>query len=461
MLPEGFLNGIRKLIGEEETSLLDKACEMDPVGALRINPLKKRGPGSADLTDILKLEKLPYEEDGYLFDPECSPGRRPYHDAGAYYIQDPGAMIPGALLRGSGILREGMKILDLCASPGGKSTQIASAMSGKGILFSNEIVKSRCGVLSSNIERMGIANAVVLNETPERLAERFAGYFDIVIVDAPCSGEGMFRKNSVAVSEWSPDNVVMCAERQSNILENAYVCLKAGGHLLYSTCTFEKAENEDRVSQLIADHPDMKLLSTDRLKKTAEGLRDGLGEMHDAIRVWPMYFKGEGHFAALLEKEGEQAQILPPGGYEPSSVIRAGKALEEFLEVTMTEEAASKIISAKNRYRLFGDNLFIMPEETPSLSGLKVARCGLHIGTFRKDRFEPAHALALALGEDDVLLSERTTEEEAESFVKGMTLSGDGKGWCLISVCGYSVGWGKASGGIIKNHYPRGLRIQG
>lgn len=461
MLPEDFLNRMREMIGEEETLLLDKACEKEPVQALRLNPLKKKPDGCSDLISEMKLEKLSYEDDGYLFDPECAPGRRPFHDAGAYYIQDPGAMIPGALLRKSGYLKEGMKVLDLCAAPGGKSTQIASAMAGRGILFSNEIVKNRCSVLSANIERMGITNAVVLNETPERLAERFPGYFDAVIVDAPCSGEGMFRKNSEAVSQWSSENVEMCSQRQELILENAYACLKPGGILVYSTCTFERSENEDRISGLIGKHPDMKLLSTDFFKETAEGLRDGLDECGDAIRVWPMYFNGEGHFAALLKKEGGSAEILPPGGYEPASDIKNGKALDEFLKDTLTKETAGLIASAKNRFRLFGDNLFIMPEETPSLAGLKVARCGLHIGTFKKDRFEPAHALALFLGEEDVLLSKRVNEDEAESFVKGMTLNGEGKGWCLISVCGYSLGWGKASGGVIKNHYPKGLRIQG
>jgi NOL1/NOP2/sun family putative RNA methylase len=461
MLPEEFLNGIKEMIGEEETLLLEHACEEEAVKALRLNPLKKTADDKTDLMSEMKLEKLSYEEDGYLFDPECVPGRRPFHDAGAYYIQDPGAMIPGALLKSSGCLKEGMKVLDLCASPGGKSTQIASAMAGKGILFSNEIVKNRCSVLSANIERMGIANAVVLNEPPERLSERFPGYFDIVIVDAPCSGEGLFRKNSDAVSQWSRENVNMCAERQGAILEDAYRCLKSGGKLLYSTCTFERAENEDRVSALIEKHTDMKLLNTDFFKKKAEGLRDGFDACRDAIRVWPMYFNGEGHFAALFEKEGNSADALPPGGYEPVSEIKNRKALDEFLSGALTKEAAEEILSAKNRFRLFGDNLFIMPEDMPSLSGLKVARCGLHIGTFKKDRFEPAHALALALGERDVLLSVRVGEAEAESFVKGMTLSGEGKGWCLISVGGYSLGWGKASGGIIKNHYPKGLRIQG
>ena len=282
MLPEEFLNGIREMIGKEETLLLEQACDEESVKALRLNPLKKAADDMTDLHKEMKLEKLSYEEDGYIYDPECVPGRRPFHDAGAYYIQDPGAMIPGALLKCSGYLKEGMKVLDLCASPGGKSTQIASAMAGKGILFSNEIVKNRCNVLSANIERMGITNAVVLNETHVRLSESFAGYFDFVFVDAPCSGEGLFRKNSDAVLQWSSENVRLCAERQESILEDAYKCLKSGGYMVYSTCTFERSENEDRVSGLAESHSDMKILDTGFFKKTAEGLKDGFDPCHDA-----------------------------------------------------------------------------------------------------------------------------------------------------------------------------------
>ena len=467
MLPEEFKKNMIALLGEERFRLLESSYSEESVQALRINPLKKRPDGAADIRSLFNLEKIPFEESGYYFDPEKTPGRRPFHDAGVYYIQDPGSMVPGAVLTGSGLFKKlnagdnGIRVIDLCASPGGKSTQIAQAMAGKGLLVSNEINRSRADVLACNIERMGITNAVVLNETTDKLAERFEGYFDAVVVDAPCSGEGMFRKDPEAIAQWSLENVAVCAERQKDILENAYRMLKPGGILLYSTCTFEKVENEDRVEFLMEAHPGMKLEDISYIKEKASGCSDGETPCEKAVRLMPPGFKGEGQFSALLSKDGDSENAFPFGGFENPSKIKDLKALENFLKDTLTSEAAAKILDAKDRFRLFGDNLYIMPEDTPSLSGLKVLRCGLCIGTFKKDRFEPAHALALVLGKEDVKLFIDTDEDTAETYVRGMTLEGEGSGWCLVGVCGYSLGWGKASGGRVKNHYPKGLRIVG
>ena len=233
LLPEGFLKNMRSLLGKEECALLESALSEEPSGALRLNPLKGNDECREELIKLLGLEKISYEQTGYYFEKDAVPGRRPFHDAGAYYIQDPSAMIPGALLCGKLFENAGndasYRILDLCAAPGGKSTQIAAAMAGRGILVSNEINRSRAEVLSRNIERMGIRNAIVLNETSDKLAERFGGYFDAIVVDAPCSGEGMFRKDPEAVRQWSEENVSMCAERQKEILENAYLMLRPGG----------------------------------------------------------------------------------------------------------------------------------------------------------------------------------------------------------------------------------------
>ncbi len=467
MLPEEFVKNMKTLLGEERFRLLDESFSDEPVQALRINPLKKASGDAADIRSLLNLEKTPFEESGYYFEADKTPGRRPFHDAGVYYIQDPGAMIPGAVLTQCGLFKKlndskgGLKVIDLCASPGGKSTQIAQAMAGKGLLVSNEINRSRADVLAGNIERMGITNAVVLNETTEKLADRFEGYFDAVVVDAPCSGEGMFRKDPEAIAQWSTENVKTCAERQKDILENAYRMLKPGGILLYSTCTFEKEENEDRVIFLMSSHPDMKLEDISYIKEKASGCLDGEAPCENAVRLMPPGFKGEGQFSALLSKDGDSENAFPFGGFEMCSKIKDMKPLESFLKETLTDAAADKILKAKDRFRLFGDNLYIMPEDTPSLSGLKVLRCGLCIGTFKKDRFEPAHALALVLGKEDVKLFADKDEDTAETYVRGMTLEGEGSGWCLVGVCGYSLGWGKASGGRIKNHYPKGLRIIG
>ena len=467
VLPESFKQNMKDLLGDEKFHLFESSFSEEPVSALRINPLKKKTENSADIFTIMELEQIPYEKNGYYFKAEHTPGRRPFHDAGVYYIQDPGAMVPGAILTQSEFFckmnetGKGMKIIDLCASPGGKSTQIAQAMAGKGILFTNEINKARADVLSSNIERMGIENAIVLNESTDKLAERFEGYFDAVIVDAPCSGEGMFRKDPGAIAEWTPESVNVCAERQAQILENAFRMLRPGGALVYSTCTFEKEENEDRVQALISAHPEMNLEDISYIKDKAAGCDDGLAPLEKSIRLMPGSFKGEGQYAALLSKGGDSESALPFGGFEMSSKIKDMKALEVFLKAVLKESAMRRILDAKDRFRLFGDNLYIMPEDTPSLSGLKVLRCGLCIGTFKKDRFEPGHALALTLGKEDVNLFIDTDENTAESFVRGMTLEGEGSGWCLVGACGYSLGWGKASGGKVKNHYPKGLRIQG
>lgn len=462
MLPEEFKKNMISLMGEDEYGLLEKSYLDENVRSLRLNPLKDHPVESADLVSLFKLEKMPDPLCGFYFGSSVFPGRSPFHDAGAYYIQDPGAMIPAALLIESCHFDAGrkMRILDLCASPGGKSTQIAAAMKGEGLLVCNEINRSRAEILSGNIERMGIVNAIVTNESPERLAGYFEGYFDAVIVDAPCSGEGMFRKDPGAVSEWSPENVSLCTERQKQILENAYIMLRPGGALVYSTCTFERGENEDMITSFVSEHPDMKPEDTSFLKNRIPGLKDGLSGLPDAVRVWPMYFRGEGQFASLLVKDGESEGGISLKGYELPSVIKDKKSLVSFLKDSLKDKTADRILASEKRFKLFGDNLYIMPDNAPNISGLKVLRNGLHLGTFKKDRFEPSHALALTLSEGDVRTFVRVGENKAEEYVHGMTLEGEGNGWCLVSAEGYSLGWGKASGGRIKNHYPKGLRVK-
>ncbi len=462
MIPEGFKNNMTELIGEDEYRLLEASYNEESIHGLRLNPLKKKADDAADLVDIFRLERMPFTETGYYFGRDSFPGRSPFHDAGAYYIQDPGAMIPAKLLAESGLFftDKDLKILDLCASPGGKSTQIASVMRGRGILVCNEIVRQRAEILSRNIERMGIENAIVTNESPEKLAEYFEGFFDAIIVDAPCSGEGMFRKDPGAIDEWSEENVQNCVTRQRQILAESYKMLRPGGMMVYSTCTFERCENEDMVMGFIEGHPDMKTVDTSSFISKVPGAVKGLSGCENAVRIWPMHFKGEGQFAALLQKEGDAEGGLSLKGMEMPTRLKDKKILNTFLNETLNEKACGYILKSEDRFRLYGDNLYIMPENAPNMSGLKVLRNGLCIGTFKKDRFEPSHALALFLSENDAKCFKRVDEDDAEQYVHGMTLEGEGNGWCIISVSGYPLGWGKASGGRIKNHYPKGLRIQ-
>lgn len=326
----------------------------------------------------------------------------------------------------------GERVLDLCAAPGGKSTQIADALRGQGILICNEIHPQRAKILSENIERMGISNALVLNHEPAYLAEHFPGYFDRILVDAPCSGEGMFRKNEDAAEQWSPENVAMCAERQKEIMGYAASMLKEGGCMVYSTCTFAPEENEENIDWFLKEYPEFSLEQTERL--------------------WPHKLKGEGHFLARLRKEGDAARSLAVCGGERGILDKDCKEWLEFKEQYLKRDF-------QGIYLKFGSQLYLAPKECPSLKGLKALRAGLHLGTVKKDRFEPSHALALFLKLGETVYACDLSGEQAGKYLKGETFAMDGeKGWYLICVEGYSLGFGKLAGGTMKNHYPKGLR---
>ena len=450
--------------------------------------------GYSERTGPCLLEKVPWADYGYYYEEASRPGRHPYHQAGLYYIQEPSAMMPARLLDPG----PGERILDLCAAPGGKSTQIAGKMEGRGFLLCNEIHPARAKILSENIERMGIRNACVTNEEPGRLAEALPEYFDRILVDAPCSGEGMFRKNKEACGEWSPQNVDMCAARQDEILDCAARMLRPGGRLVYSTCTFSVEENEGSICRFLARHPEYRILPVD---KEALGLAgcDGLcGEqpggmggaglhLEDTVRMWPQRIKGEGHFAAVLEKRGAW-----PEGYRkaPGCGVAKGILLKELGEYIAFCQENLRIsepdLRGEGCYIRFGENLYLAPADMPSMKGLRVLRAGLHMGAAKKNRFEPSHALALALscaeaarawnlssGAEPLSHIEPTSGrnvtwgesvdsgETVAAYLRGQTFPAEGeKGWYLVCVDGFSLGWGKLAGGIMKNHYPKGLRIQ-
>lgn len=475
-LPEAFLDRMREMLGEEYDAFLE-GFERERYQALRVNPLKwaeSRGIGAG--MQNFHLTPVSWEKCGYYYDRSDQPGRHPYHEAGVYYIQEPSAMAPVPLME----IRPGEKVLDLCAAPGGKSTQIAAALQGKGLLVSNEIHPARAKILSENIERMGVRNACVINENMTRLSEKFPEYFDRILVDAPCSGEGMFRKNETACEEWSPENVELCAARQDEILDHAAAMLRPGGRLVYSTCTFAPRENEGSVTRFLKRHPDFALLPIDKEKM---GLRpgdcDGRPEWAEAsdtentdiqklrftLRLWPHHVKGEGHFAAVFRKAGsmpEGYETMAVGGLEPG-ISADNRELDAWWEFAETELG---VICRRTETKLlrFGDNLYEAPACLPSLKGLKVLRPGLHIGTLKKNRFEPSHALALALSGNETRHMCRFSAQDVAvaAYLNGQTFPMEGeKGWYLICVDGFSLGWGKLAGGIMKNHYPKGLRKSG
>ena len=449
MLPPLFLERMEALLGPEYSDFLASYDRPRNVG-LRINPLKT---GSVPDLSAFGLTPVPWAEHGFYYDIETRPGLSPYHEAGLYYLQEPSAMAPAGLLD----VRPGMRVLDLCAAPGGKTTQLAAALEGRGLLVCNEINPKRAKILARNIERLGIANALVLNEHPQKLEERFEGWFDRILVDAPCSGEGMFRKEEAAVADWSPETVDMCARRQLEILRSAARMLAPGGRLVYSTCTFAPQENEGVISRFLAGAPEFSAAKADA-PWFAPGRPDWIENpapgIEHTFRLWPHKLHGEGHFAAVLEKASDApvgAAISRPYGSPGGQLIAAPTDLVEFCKETGAALPEGRPLA-------FGQSLFWVPEETPDLKGLKVLRPGLELGEILKNRFEPAHAWALWLKTANSTVDFPADSPEIAVYLRGETVSGQAKGWTLLTVDGLSLGWVKGSGGILKNHFPKALR---
>ena len=428
-LPTAFIENMKKQLPESEWEAFFDVYNHPPYKGVRLNTLKGGRYALKSFFPFLEAQ-VPWEENGFYSQMEKL-GASPLHFAGLFYSQEPSAMCAAPLLN----VQKGERVLDLCSAPGGKGTQLAAAMQGEGLIVLNEPVFSRAKILSQNVERLGVKNAVVTCELPEKLAERFAGYFDKILVDAPCSGEGMFRKNAQeALSEWSEENVALCAQRQKEILDNAVKMLKKDGLLVYSTCTFSYAEDEGQVSDHLREHPEMTLLKQEKL--------------------YPHKIKGEGHFAALFQKTestGFPCRIKP---FKPLIKREEEKAYREFEKAFFTD------FSAKNLYSKDGA-VYALPDEVFDWKGLQVLRVGVKLGEVKNGRFEPDHALVMsspfATLKNKVNLT--LDDPNVEKYLHGETLTADLKnGWCAVCVEGYPLGLGKSVNGIIKNHLPKGLR---
>ena len=475
-LPIEFEKKMKAFLGNEWDDFL-YSYDNNRFQALRFNTLKVQS--TEERMRILKVlgissdKKVSWANEAYYFDENVRPGKHPYHEMGLYYIQEPSAMSAAALLAP----KPGMRVLDLCAAPGGKSTQLATYLGDSGLLVSNEINTQRSRILSQNIERMGIKNAIVTNEDSFVLASHFPGFFNAIQVDAPCSGEGMFRKLPEAIEQWSMENVAICAARQKEILDNAAVMLKPGGVIVYSTCTFSKEENEDVIEYFLERHPDFTL--------------------EEMERFWPHKVDGEGHFVAKLVRRGSVNELgadydvcedscnkVEDTGLKadrktkksknsknrknetkPALTKENMKLLSEFLDETISEDMAAWI--KNSRLVMFGEQLYRLPDMEVDIKGLKVQRAGLHIGEFKKQRFEPSHSLALALKLSEAKNVVKLTWDDPQTtgFFNGQSvmLSDEQtaeckKGWALVCVDGYTAGWGKVNGTQVKNHYPKGLR---
>lgn len=423
-LPGGFLSAIAQLLDDEFDSFLHTYNDA-PQHAIRYRDISMP-------SYPIPAAVVPWEENArYLED--GAPGAHPFHEAGAYYLQEPSAMAPAHVLSPAPT----DLVLDLCAAPGGKSTQLSQIMEGKGCLVCNEIVPSRARILSRNIERMGIKNAYVTNASPEQLSIQWPGSFDKILVDAPCSGEGMFRKDPDTRLQWQEETPKRCAARQQAILHSAAQLLKPGGRMVYSTCTFNRTENEDVIHSFLLKHPSFSLVPFQ-----VHGLPAADSGM---LRLWPQTIRGEGHFMALLQKKGQaidHSSCMPKKRARSDIYAPFLKAILHFPpDVTGT----------------FGETAISAPDCPLSFEGINLLRCGLHLGRLKGKHFQPDHALALACEARQQL---PLTLADALRFLHGeaLNVSNTLEGWTTPTLQGWQLGWGKAVQGQLKNHYPKGLR---
>ncbi len=438
-LPEAFLKRIGGQLGSGLPDFL-RACEAPFLRGIRFHPLRC----GEDLMASDRGERIPWCREGFLLRQDSRAGITAAHEAGAFYLQEPSAMIPAEVMEA----RPGEKILDLCAAPGGKSTQLGIALRGEGLLICNEPVPKRARILSRNVERMGIPNAVVTCALPQQLSGSFAGFFDGVMVDAPCSGEGMFRRHPEARGEWSEDKARGCEGRQAEILEEAAKMVRPGGRLIYATCTFNPGENGEQIARFLDRHPDF--FPEAFALPGAEG-PEGM------FTCWPHRSPGEGQFIAKLRRGMEEAPLKENEGAGEGRRRRPRESRKEAgvnREERRALEAFGLVLpEADGR---FGSTLYSLPG-APDLRGIQVLRMGLHLGEVRGGVLIPDHALALSM--NPLQAPEKAlTGEEALAYLAGESLEGGEKGWVRMTWRGLALGWGKGSEGRIRNHYPKGLR---
>lgn len=448
-LPPALLEHLASLLPEGELSEFIAALRNPPTG-VRANTLKIE-PSELRAALAPGLEPLPYPPEGFSYRGEMRLGKHPYHAAGLYYMQDPGAICIGALVDP----QPGERVLDLAAAPGGKTTHLAARMQNQGVLIANDPSRPRARELVSNLERLGVRNTAVLADRVERLGAHFGAWFDRVLLDAPCSGESMFHKSAAAREAWSEAVVAGCARRQGELLRDAARLVRPGGVLFYSTCTFSRAENEEVVLRFLEEEPEFvptRLAAIPGAQGVGIAAPDG---EEGALRLWPHHVPGAGHFVAALRRDGggvtaelREARLTP--------VAEAVAGFREFLATTYPDESFEDA-----RLESIGEELYTYPEGLPSLNGLSIVRPGFWCGSWKRRRFEPAHALALALPGDGASAPVRLDleDERVERFLQGHPIEAPGRpGWTPVLVEGHALGWGKRVGKVVKNHYPKGLR---
>jgi NOL1/NOP2/sun family putative RNA methylase len=438
---------MKTLLGEEYDAFID-ALNGEAVKGFRVNT-NKISVDDFRKINIFGSEKIPYVHNGFYLDFQKA-GNHPYHHAGMIYVQEPAAMMPAECIE----IEEDWAVLDMCAAPGGKSTQLKNKLGEDGVLVSNEIIPSRCKILTGNIERLGLKNTVTTCMDTKRLADTFPNTFDLIMCDAPCSGEGMFRKEEIAVSEWSEENVRMCAQRQAEILDNAVKLLKNGGYIIYATCTFSLEENEMMIDSFLQNHPEFELVPANErvVKSTADGVKFSgckCENIHFARRFYPYISKGEGQFMAVLHHKGEKMTNAFYNAPKP----KIDKIITDFLDDTLINYDKN-FINLYNGNPIYYNNRLPIPDRTAFC-------CGVTIGEIRKNYILPHHQFFMALGDNfkrKINLS--VNSAELSKYLHGEEFDTDCQnGWAVVMVEGCAIGGAKVSNGRAKNHYPKGLRL--
>lgn len=449
-LPIDFENRMKNLLGDEFEAY-KASLEEEPVRSFRVNT-DKISLEDFNKINVFNTEKIPYSPTGFYFDYEKI-GNHPYHHAGMIYVQEPGAMAPAECLA----IGEDWVVLDMCSAPGGKSSQIRNKLGENGVLVSNEIIPSRCKILTSNVERLGLKNTITTCMDSGKIARLYPETFDFIMVDAPCSGEGMFRKEQIAIDEWSKENVEKCASRQMEILENASKCLKNGGYIVYATCTFTLEENEMLIDEFLNNHPEFELLRVNEEveKNTSDGIFfDGCKckNIHYTRRVYPHKNKGEGQFMALLHNTNPERQL--EFKKSKSSNLKIDKTVFDFLDSVLTTYDKDSV-QMNNDTPIYFNGEFDTKKATVYMKGVT-------IGEIKKNYIQPHHQFFMAMGESFKRKIELSVDsEEIKKYLHGEEFSTTCEnGWSVVTVNGCSLGGVKVVNGRAKNHYPKGLRLK-
>lgn len=470
-LPIEFTEKMKNLLGEEYETFL-ASYEQPRNFGLRVN-VNKISPEEFEKLAPFHLTKIPWTENGYYYEEQDAPARHPFYYAGLYYLQEPSAMTPASRLK----VEPGDKVLDLCAAPGGKATELGARLHGQGVLVANDISASRAKALLKNVEVFGIRNSFVVNDVPAKLASQFPEFFDKILVDAPCSGEGMFRKDPAVAKVWDAQKPIACAKQQKEIICRAAEMLAPGGQLLYSTCTFSPEENEQVICFLLEDREDMELLEIIPYEGFSKGLTDEQHpELEKCVRIWPHKMAGEGHFLALFQKRNanpEADKDLKDFGKEVA-LFEKNTSLEQ-LKLSKQEYGALKEffqdVSMKidwSDVEIRKGQVYCVPKELGKRKGIPFLRNGLYLGEIKKDRFEPSQSFAMALRKEEYVscVDLHYDDPRLQRYLKGETIDIDdlpvarNKGWQLVCVDGYPLGWGKLVNGTLKNKYHAGWRMK-